>query len=185
MTDASYDDPLRPHVFDDDIQEYDNRLPNWWLWSFYLACIFSLLYWLHYHALGTGPLPAEEFRAENEAAEARLTSGEVTEESLAALAAEPTAVEKGQQVFVKNCAQCHNANGNGNVGPNLTDKFWIHGGKPMDIYNTIIKGVVTKGMPDYWERQLGRTKCLQATAFILSIKNTNVPGKGPEGDPEQ
>ena len=39
MTDTSYDDPLRPHVFDDDIQEYDNRLPNWWLWSWYIFII--------------------------------------------------------------------------------------------------------------------------------------------------
>ena len=186
MTDVTHDDgPLRGHAFDG-IQEYDNRLPNWWLWTFYGACIFSLFYWLHFHVLGTGPLPRDQYRAEMEAAAARLATMEVSNETLTALAAEPAAREAGQKIFVKHCTQCHKADAGGSIGPNLTDKFWIHGATPMDIYNTIVTGVPEKGMPNDWMRKLGPLKCQQVTAYILTIKNTNVAGgKAPQGDPEQ
>ncbi len=192
MTDTPQADRLRGHTFDD-IQEFDNHLPNWWLWTFYLACIFSVFYWLHYHVLGTGPLPREKYAMEMEAAEARLSQMEVSNETLLALSKEPTAVAKGEKIYVQNCGQCHDrnladdiVNLGGNVGPNLTDKYWIHGGKPMDLYNTVIKGVPAKGMPDYWLRTLGPTGCQQVVAFILTHKNTNVEGgKEPQGEPEE
>lgn len=188
MTDASHaTEQTRGHQFDG-IEEFDNRLPNWWLWSFYLACIFSVGYWIHYHTLGTGALPADELRLENEAAAASLVQGEVTEESLAKLAAEPSALAAGKDVFAVNCVACHMASGAGipgSVGPNLTDKYWLHGGSPMDIYTTITKGVIAKGMIA-WEPVLGPTRCKQVTAYLLSMKNTNVPGgKEPQGEPEE
>jgi cytochrome c oxidase cbb3-type subunit 3 len=190
MTEPTTAVPLRGHRFDDDIEEFDNRLPNWWLWSFYLACIFAVGYWLHFHVVGAGKLPMDEYRAEMEAAAARAAQAEVTDASLLALAAEPAAVEQGRAVFEANCNQCHTVPGGpiggGLVGPNLTDKYWLHGGSPLDMWNTVTKGVPAKGMPDYWERTLGRTRCMQVTAFVLSIKNTNVAGgKAPEGEPEQ
>ena len=185
MTDLTNNsERLRAHVYDDDIQEFDNRLPNWWLWSFYLACIFSLCYWFHYHVLNTGALPNEELRAENAAAAALLTQGEVTEEGLIALSNEPAALEAGKKVWVANCAVCHQENAAGNVGPNMTDNYWIHGGKPMDIYNLVITGVPLKGMPDYWLARLGPLQTQQVVAYLLSIKNTNVPGREPQGEPE-
>lgn len=192
MTDTRTD-RLRGHEFDG-IQEFDNRLPNWWLWTFYLACIFSLFYWLHYHVLGTGPSPREKYRMEMEAAEAELTARlaemDVSNETLTALSKEPTAVAKGREIYVQNCAQCHDRNPaddvvdlGGNVGPNLTDRYWIHGGEPMDLYNTVITGVPAKGMPDYWQRTLGDLACQQVVAFILTHKNTNVEGgKEPQGE---
>lgn len=181
-------DRLRGHEFDG-IREFDNRLPNWWLWSFYLACIFSVFYWMHYHVLGTGALPTERYQQEMEAAaaelEAKLADMEVTNDTLTAMANEPAVVAKGQEVFVTNCTQCHKSDGRGDIGPNLTDNYWIHGGQPMDIYSTIVNGVVEKGMPDYWLRQLGPVRVQQVTAFVLSIKNTNLPGKEPQGEPEE
>lgn len=181
---TEYDDRLREHLFDG-IQEFDNRLPNWWLWSFYLACIFSVIYWIHYHVIGTGPLPREVYTIQMQEAEARLAQMDVSNETLLALAAEPTALAKGQKIFVQHCAQCHLPNAGGSIGPNMTDKYWIHGGQPMQIYKTVVTGVVAKGMPDYWERMLGRLACQQVVAYILSIKNTNVEGgKAPQGEPE-
>ena len=190
MTESLDAGRLRGHRFDDDIEEFDNRLPNWWLWSFYLACIFSVGYWLHFHVVRSGKLPIAEYRAEMEAAAARVAQAEVTDESLLALAAEPSAVAQGRVVFEANCNQCHTVLGGpiagGSVGPNLTDKFWLHGGSPLSIWTTVTKGVPLKGMPDYWERMLGRTRCQQVTAFVLSLKNTNVSGgKEPQGDAEQ
>ena len=185
MTEMTHDDRLREHVFDDDVQEFDNRLPNWWLWSFYLACIFSVGYWIHYHTLGTGALPTEEFRQQNEAAAARLAEMEVSDDTLFALSKEPTAVAAGREVWIDNCAQCHKEDASGNIGPNMTDNYWIHGGKPMDLYNTVITGVLDKGMPDYWLRQLGNLRCQQVVAYMITIKNTNLPGKEPQGEPEK
>ena len=175
---------LREHTFDG-IREFDNRLPNWWLWTFYLACIFSLLYWWHFHIVGIGDLPRESFRAEMEAAEARMlaemANHEITDESLLELAAEPGIVAKGREIFVANCATCHQADGRGNIGPNLTDRYWLHGARPTQIYETITKGVEGKAMVA-WLPQLGPARCQQVTAFVLSIKNTEVPGgKAPEG----
>jgi cytochrome c oxidase cbb3-type subunit 3 len=181
---TGYDDRLRGHEFDG-IQEFDNRLPNWWLWTFYVACAFSVVYWVHYHVVGTGALPREAYRAQMQDAEARLTRMEVSEATLRALAAEPTALEKGREVFVTQCTQCHLANAGGSIGPNLTDRYWLHGGSPMQIYKTVVTGVPAKGMPDYWERQLGRLACQQVVAYVLSIKNSEVEGgKAPQGELE-
>ncbi|MEM7199002.1 MAG: cbb3-type cytochrome c oxidase N-terminal domain-containing protein [Planctomycetota bacterium] len=178
-------DPLREHAYDG-IQEFDNRLPNWWLWTFYLACIFSVFYWLHYHVLGTGPLPPERYRMEMEAAEARLAARlanqTIDDAVLQKLAAEPTFVEKGRQVFIANCAQCHKEDGGGNIGPNLTDEYWLHGSRPEAIYQTVINGVPAKGMVA-WGPVLGPARCQQAAAYVLTLRNTHVAGgKEPQGE---
>jgi cytochrome c oxidase cbb3-type subunit 3 len=176
-------DPLREHEFDG-IHEFDNRLPNWWLWTFYLACIFSLFYWLHFHVIGSGDLPREAYQAEMKAAAdalaEKMSQMEVTDESLSKMASEPSIVAAGQQVFKETCATCHTETGGGNIGPNLTDEYWVHGGKPTDIYKVVTEGVQGTAMVS-WTGSLGLRRCQEVTAFVLSIKNTNVPG-GKEPD---
>ena len=181
----------RAHSYDG-ISEFDNRLPNWWLWSFYLACIFSVFYWVHYHSLGTGDLPSEAYDAEQKAAaaalEAQLAKNPVSEEMLLKLAKEPAFVAEGARIFHNPafCMTCHKADGSGAVGPNLTDDMWIYGGKPMDIYTTILKGRAIdeakgfKGGIQAWGDSNGLGFVLRATAFVLSIENSNLPGKEPE-----
>ena len=174
--------PTRTHTYDG-IEEFDNRLPNWWLWTFYLACIFSVGYWVHYHTLGTGNLPSEEYLVEQREAaaklEAELAKNPVTDEMLIKLSENPAFVAEGKKIFTNPllCAQCHNANASGKIGPNLTDEYWIYGGKPMDIYATIMEGR-PGGMQSYKAQGLGFVQ--RAVAYVLSIKNTNVPGKEPE-----
>ena len=174
----------RGHTFDG-IEEFDNRLPNWWLWTFYTACIFSVGYWIHYHTLGTGALPVDEyFTEQREAAaalERRLAENPVTDEMLLQLAANPAFVAEGREIFQNSmmCAQCHKQDGSGLIGPNLTDEFWIYGGRPMDVYTTILEGR-PRGMQSYKAQGLGFVQ--RATAYVLSIRNTNVPGKAPEAD---
>jgi cytochrome c oxidase cbb3-type subunit 3 len=172
---------LRAHEFDG-VREFDNRLPNWWLWSFYLACLFSVGYWFHYHVLGTGPLPAAEYQSELEAAAEKALAAEVTDESLEKLAQEPAAVAAGKQIWLVHCFACHKEDGGGSIGPNMTDKFWIHGGSPTAIHATIVNGVVEKGMLA-WKNIIGPTACRQVAAYVLTLRNTNVPGgKEPQGD---
>jgi cytochrome c oxidase cbb3-type subunit III len=180
---------LREHSFDG-IRELDNTLPNWWLWTFYSACLFSVGYWIVFHTLRVGNLPGAAYAEEQRAAAARLeqqlANNPVTEQMLLKLAAEPAFTAEGERIFKTPslCAQCHGPEGNGMVngapgaGPNLTDEFWIHGGKPMEIYRTVSDGWPEKGMAS-WKTN-GTQFVLRAVAYVLSLRGKNLPGKPPE-----
>jgi cytochrome c oxidase cbb3-type subunit 3 len=172
----------------DGIQEYDNRLPNWWLYSLYGTILFAVGYWYHYQSGGFGASPAEAYKVDTERALAEQASqmkvGEATPETLAALAKDPTAIALGKQVFTSTCAACHRADGGGVVGPNLTDEFWLHGGAPDRVFRTIATGVPDKGMPA-WQPPLGALKTQAVTAYVLGLRGKNVPGgKAPQGERE-
>jgi cytochrome c oxidase cbb3-type subunit III len=175
-------DTTRGHAFDG-IEEFDSRLPNWWLWTFYLACIYSVFYWLHYHTLGTGDSPDEAYVKEQQAAaarlEAQLAANPVTDEMLLRLLQEPAFVAEGKAIFTDatKCALCHRADGGGSIGPNLTDEFWVYGSRPMDIYESILEGRPGGMLP---HKAYGTGFVQRATVYVLSIENTNVPGKPPE-----
>ncbi len=177
--------PLREHSFDG-IQEFDNRLPTWWLWTFYLAIIFSAVYWVHFHLLKTGLSPEQEFALVRAEMEAREAARVVTPDELLALAADDNAVERGKATFLTHCLACHLADGRGLVGPNLTDDHWIYGPKIEDIHRTIQKG----GLPDKgmiaWGPVLGSASVKDVTAYVWrALRHTNVQGgKAPEGQKE-
>ncbi len=175
---------MRAHSFDG-IQEFDNKLPRWWLWSFYLACIFAVVYWFHFHVLSTGDLPLVRF--EKEVAAAATTEAEaearapVTNEALIAASNDKALVARGQKAFVNNCTACHKPDAGGLVGPNLTDDAWVHGGNPIDIYKVVAEGIAGTAMVS-WKPILGRTRVHDTVAYLLSIRNTNVAGgKAAEG----
>lgn len=109
----------------------------------------------------------------------RLDMGTVTPEMIRAAAREPKSVASGQSIFTANCAACHGVKANGLVGPNLTDKWWIHGSEPKNIYKVIAQGVAAKGMPPWGH--LGEEKMKLVAAYVLSIQNTQVEGKAPQG----
>lgn len=178
---------LREHTFDG-IHEMDSRLPNWWLWSFYLACIFSVFYWIYYQTLGTGDSPYEAYQAEQRAAaakmEAAMQANPVTEETLIKASENPAIVAEGKKIFLTICATCHLADASGKIGPNLTDRFWINGGKPMEIYNTVMEGGrKDKGM-QAWKVN-GPLFVQRAVAYVMSIRNTNVKGLPPGPDAKE
>ena len=101
---------------------------------------------------------------------------------LATIAKDPATLAQGKDVFVSTCAPCHKPDGGGNIGPNLTDAYWIHGSKPTDIYRTVTEGVPAKGMPT-WAPVLGEQRVEAVVAYVISIENTNVPGgKAPQGE---
>ncbi len=165
------------HVYDG-IEEADNQLPLWWLWTFYLAIAFAVVYWIAYHELKTMPLPMEAY---SKALQERAAGGEVSEELLTALVADPDAVGEGRTLFDANCVVCHESRGQGNIGPNLTDDYWIHGGAPLDIHRTISEGVLDSGMPA-WGGTLGADAVQKLAAFVLSIRGQNIEGKEPQGE---
>ncbi|MBW1830481.1 MAG: c-type cytochrome [Deltaproteobacteria bacterium] len=132
------------HVYDD-IEEADNNLPVWWLLTFYAAIAFGLVYWFYYHEYGIGKLPPQIHAEAIAAAEAERSI--VTDESLDALALDESAVEAGQEIFMAQCFACHDAQGQGRegLGPNLTDKYWVHGGAAAR------RSTSTRRSPTVWQ----------------------------------
>lgn len=170
----------------DGIEEQDNQLPRWWLWTFYATIVFSVGYWFHYHTFKTGAHPLATLEAEESAAKAAeieklAKAGTVTPELLLKMSKDESTLKVGKDVYTANCVSCHGATGGGGVGPNLTDEFWIHGGSPDKIYKTIKEGVPAKGMLT-WGPVIGEDKVRAATAYLLTLKNTHAAGgKAPQG----
>jgi cytochrome c oxidase cbb3-type subunit 3 len=173
------------HEYDGIIEE-DNQLPRWWLYTLYATVVFALGYWAFYEAFGN-PGPLDQYRAERVAerrAEAQrlMAMGAPTDELLVEMAKNPAIVAQGAEIYASTCASCHLASGGGQIGPNLTDEYWLHGGAPTAILKTVRDGVVDKGMLA-WGPMLGEEKVRAVTAYLITLKDTNVPGgKPPQGD---
>ena len=174
----------QPHRVYDGIEENDHRLPNWWLFMLWGTIVFAFGYWFWVQL--SGRVPDAYTRYQQEAAErARHTPDNraLTDDALLALSHDAHEVTEGKQVFQTQCAACHGPMGQGVIGPNLTDDYWLHGGKPTQILATVTDGVQAKGMPT-WAPVLGAQRVREVVAYVLTIKNTHVPGKAPQGDPE-
>jgi cytochrome c oxidase cbb3-type subunit III len=172
------------HVYDG-IEEQDHRLPNWWLAILWGTLVFGLGYWLYYETAGLGLQPRAELKADLAALQQKKSAGggPVNDAALLTLSQDATTLAAGKSAFQSTCAACHGASGEGTIGPNLTDTFWLHGGKPTDIHRTISQGSVAKGMPA-WEPTLGAERVRQLAAYVLTLKGKNVAGKPPQGEPE-
>lgn len=171
----------------DGIKELDNNLPPWWKYGFYLTIVVGVIYLFNFHVLGTGDLQTKEY--EKEIAQAKLeveefmkTSANNVDESTVKLLTEASDIEAGKTVFIANCAACHGQLGEGTVGPNFADDYWIHGGSIQDIFKSIKYGWVEKGMKS-WKEDLSPMQIAQVTSFIKSLRGTNPPnGKAAQGD---
>ena len=103
------------------------------------------------------------------------------EANLLALTDESSLVA-GKDVFQTNCAVCHLSQGQGLVGPNLTDEYWIHGGSYADIVRIVTEGVPAKGMIS-WKTQISKQQIFEVSSYIMTLKGTNPPNpKAPEGE---
>lgn len=177
---------LLDHSYDG-IKELDNNLPPWWKYGFYLTIVVSVIYLLHYHVLGTGDLQVKEY--ENEVAKAKLeideymkSSANNVDENTVKLLTDAGDIAAGKDVFIASCAACHGRNGEGTVGPNFTDEYWLHGGSVQDIFKSVKYGWVEKGMKS-WKEDLSPMQIAQVTSYIKSLKGTNPPNaKAPQGD---
>ena len=183
-------DELLEHEYDG-IQELDNELPPWWLWLFYITIIWSVIYLIHFHVLGTGASQDEEYQQEMIAAQAmyqRPAGGTTTSTLLAdenekiSPLTDDQSLAEGKIVYDKNCIPCHGKNGEGGVGPNMTDEYWIHGATMNDMVRTIINGVPAKGMIP-WGPVLKEDEILKVASFLKTFRGTNPPNaKAPEGE---
>lgn len=167
----------------DGIQELDNPLPGWWLLTFYGAIIFAFFYFAYYQ-LGGGPSSDEELKAGMVQINSQLAeqSAQNSQINWTELQSQASVMGLGKEVYVGKCAVCHGANGEGLIGPNLTDRFWLHGdGSHPELYKVVLKGVLEKGMPA-WEAQLKPDESLAVTVYVKSlIGTTPANGKPPQG----
>lgn len=183
MNDKKAKDVVRPNVVDG-IEEYDNPLPPWWVWLFNLSIAYAVVYLLWYHVLDKPGLN-EELAQAQKAREQKLAEQKPTPASADALSGiveDPKRIEEGKGIYATNCAPCHGQQGEGTVGPNLTDKYWLHGGLPEHLLATITDGIPSKGMIA-WGPILGQQKIESVLAYVLSLQDSNPPNaKAPEGD---
>ena len=171
----------------DDIEEYDNELPNWWLYTLFGAMVFAIGYFFWYEVLHAGPSQQQSYEASRvedrrRDAERARRLGAMNDDGLRTLSHDAATVEQGRTLYAQNCVACHRADGGGLIGPNLTDNQWIHGGAPLRVFRTVSEGVAAKGMPA-WGAQLGPDRTMSVVAYLLTLRNTNVAGgKAAQGD---
>ncbi len=170
----------------DGIVELDNDLPPWWKYGFYLTIIVGVVYLINYHVIGTGDLQTTEYEKSLAVAKAeveeymRTSASNVDETTVKQL--EGADLAAGKDLFLANCAACHGKLGEGTVGPNLTDAYWLHGGGLSDIFKTIKYGWVDKGMKS-WKEDFSPVQIAQIASFIRTLNGTNPAGaKAPQGD---
>lgn len=164
------------HSVYDGIEEHNNPLPGWWTWKFILTVIFAAIYFIHYQ-IADGPTLKDELKVAmdelNKVREANKPKEvEVSGDVFAAKLNDPNALKAGETAFKTTCASCHGENLQGGIGPNLTDKNWIHGGTLPEISATIHKGVPEKGMPP-WTGVVKDEDITNIVVYIKSKRNTN------------
>jgi cytochrome c oxidase cbb3-type subunit 3 len=178
-------DRLLEHDYDG-IKEYDNPLPSWWSWIFVATIAFSIGYWAYYQ-IGPGPSLIADYEhemREHAALQAKLapaTAGGPSEEKLRALMKDTRVMASAREIFATRCMPCHGPQGQGVIGPNLTDDYWLHGSTLVDIRKTINDGVVEKGMIP-WKDQLKPAEIDAMAAYVVTLRGSNPPNpKPPQG----
>ncbi len=173
----------------DGIKELDNHLPPWWKYLFYFSIVFAVVYMLIYHVFGSMPLQGQEYDNEVALAEAHKASliaeggGAVIDENNVEYSTEEAILANGMKVYAMNCAPCHKDNGEGGIGPNLTDEYWINdGGSIKNIFAAVKFGFPSKGMIS-WEPLLSPQQMSDVSSYVKSINGSNPDNaKAPQGE---
>ncbi|MFD0963799.1 cbb3-type cytochrome c oxidase N-terminal domain-containing protein [Pseudofulvibacter geojedonensis] len=172
----------------DGIKELDNALPPWWVWGFYATILFAVIYLARYHMFG-GETQEQEF--ETEMAQAKIdieeykkTAKNLVDYKTATILTEASDIASGKEIFMQNCAVCHKPDGGGNIGPNLTDNYWILGGGINNIFKSISEGGRPgKGMEPWSKNGLKSYDIQQVASYITTLSGTNPPeAKKAEGE---
>lgn len=163
------------HVWDGDLEEYNNPLPRWWLWLFYITLVFAVIYFALYPGLGKfqgvlGWSSAGEWQGEMDQAKAKYDPifqkyASVSVEDLATKPEYQEARDMGKRLYLTYCMQCHGSDARGAKGfPNLADKDWSWGGTPDAIKHSIANGRMGM-MPPF---PVGEENVAKITQYLLS-----------------
>jgi len=170
----------------DGIKELDNALPPWWKYGFYITIVVAVFYLMKFEVWKTGQDQLQEYTTEMTEAkaqtEAYLAAMKENVDEKTVVMADAAGITAGKELFAKTCVACHMSNGEGGVGPNLTDDYWIHGGSINDVFKTIKYGYPDKGMQS-WSSTYSPVQIQQIASYIKSLRGTNPPNaKAPQGD---
>lgn len=171
----------------DGIRELNNRLPAWWLYGFYACILFSVIYLWRYHVSHSAPSSKEEYTMAMQIAEEQkqaflAKAANNIDENTVAMISDKDQLDAGKALFVQVCSACHGKEGQGGVGPNLTDNYWLHGGSIKDIFKTIKYGVPEKGMKS-WKDDYSPKQIAVLSSYVHTLKGTNPPNpKEKQGD---
>lgn len=171
----------------DGIKELNNPIPFWFNLLFYGTILFGFVYMLVYFVFDAAPLQAKEYEAE--LAKAKIEkeeyvkrAGNLVDESNVVMLTDAAKIAEGASVYTSKCAVCHGEKGEGKVGPNLTDEYWLHGGDIQSVFKSIKYGIPSKGMVA-WQNSMNGAQMQQLTSYVLSLQGTNPPGaKDPQGE---
>jgi len=171
----------------DGIRELDNKLPRWWVYLFFVTIIFAVVYLLGYHVTKWWPLQDDEYANEMSGNQKNVNPEPAVDLATMVPLTAAADLAAGEVTYKKICIACHGPQGQGLVGPNFTDQYWIHGDSITktvsikNLYQVVITGVIEKGMISYKD-QLSPVQIQQVLSFILSFQGTNPPNpKAPQG----
>ena len=179
-------DLLLDHDYDG-IKELDNRLPTWWVYGLYVTILFSCVYLYRFHISHSAPLSGEEYqiamqKADEEKETYLKNAASKVDENTVTLMADASTLGQGKQLYSTVCIACHGPVGQGLVGPNLTDDYWLHKGGIKDIFKTIKYGVAEKGMKS-WEADFSPVQMAALANYVKSLHGTKPANpKEPQGD---
>ncbi len=182
---AEEEDLMIDHEYDG-IKELDNPVPAWFNGLFYATTIFAAVYLCIYHVFGWGLNQDQEYarqmeRAETARQEWLAQASNNVDENTVEVDSRPETVAAGLAIFAQNCAVCHGNAGEGGIGPNLADDYWLHGGELDEVFRIVKYGVLDKGMVP-WEQSLTPAQIAEVSNYILTLRGTNPPNaKEPQG----
>ncbi len=163
------------HVWDGDLEEYNNPLPSWWLNLFLITLVFGLVYLVLYPGLGKfeGILNWSSTGQYNEEIEVAKTQYDPIYEGyaateIAALSKDPDAMKTGARLFINYCSTCHGSDARGAKGfPNLRDHDWLYGSDPEQIKVSILNG--RAGVMPPWKAVIGEEGSINVAHYVLSL----------------
>lgn len=176
---------LLDHEFDG-IREYDNPCPGWWKWIFFLTVVFAFVYFFYFH-VGHAGITIEKAHKNAVADNIRLRFAEIgelegNEATLLKYMQEPEWLEVGRSVYEQRCKSCHGPDGQGLVGPNLTDDYYKNVEKLTDIVDVVTNGAANGSMPA-WKR-LHPNEIVLVSAYVANMRGQNLVGPRVAGDKE-
>ena len=172
----------------DGIKELDNHLPPWWKWLFYATIVWGVIYFSAYHVFNSFPLSTSEYNTEVASAAEQMKkinaanpSAKIDETTVEA-STDATQLADGKTTFLNTCSSCHRKDGGGDIGPNLTDEYWKHGGSIKNIFKVVTSGVPGTNMIA-WGGVMSPEAIRNVSSYVLSLQGTKPPNpKKPEGE---
>lgn len=176
----------------DGIQEYDNPLPGWWKWIFWITIVLTPMYIMYFHAGAPGRTLDEMYQTaitENTKKQYGEIGDLASDEATMVKYLKPKDpkdekwISVGKSIFRANCISCHGPDGGGNAGPNLCDDNYKHVKQLPDIIKVVSNGVAGGAMPGWSTRLTHKNDIVLVSVYVASLRGTKpATAKAPDGN---